>query len=114
MHNASGHPLSFYHFGGDEVPADAWKGSPKCQQLMEEMGFDNNADIKRYFFETVVNASIGMHTLDFKSLPRNTAQHYTATNAKSERNILCNTPVQSDKLMMLNYLLPPANEVVGR
>ena len=76
MHNASGHPLSFYHFGGDEVPADAWKGSPRCQQLMEEMGFDNNADIKRYFFETVVNASIGMHMPAFT---RQRIQNYKAT-----------------------------------
>ena len=97
MHNASGHPLSFYHFGGDEVPPDAWKGSPQCQQLMEEMGFENNADIKRYFFETVVNASIGMHTLALKSLlyklPNTTPQrmqkweeHFCATHLSNLTN----------------------------
>ena len=65
MHAEAGHPLLYYHFGGDEVPGDAWKGSPKCQQLMEDMGFDDNADIKRYFFETVVNASICKHSSVF-------------------------------------------------
>ena len=59
MHSAANHSLLHYHFGGDEVPADAWKGSPICQQFMEDMGFVDNSDLKRYFFETVLNASFG-------------------------------------------------------
>ena len=60
MHASAGQPLLHYHFGGDEVPPDAWKGSPICDEFMQTMGFTDNSDLKRYFFETVLNASFGM------------------------------------------------------
>ncbi len=59
MHDAAGHPLTYFHFGGDEVPHTAWLGSPVCQRLMQEEGYTGYDDIKRLFFHTVVNASLG-------------------------------------------------------
>lgn len=35
-HNEAGQPLQIFHLGGDEVPGDAWKKSPDCQNLLAE------------------------------------------------------------------------------
>jgi len=36
MYKEAGIPLHTFHSGGDEVPADAWKGSPICKKYMSE------------------------------------------------------------------------------
>ena len=45
----AGAPLTQIHVGGDEVPQDAWVGSPACQKLMEEEGWDNPDRLYSYF-----------------------------------------------------------------
>jgi hexosaminidase len=36
MYKEAGLPLHTFHSGGDEVPADAWKGSPICKKYLAE------------------------------------------------------------------------------
>ena len=39
LYRRAGVPLRTIHVGGDEVPAGAWLGSPRCQALMAERGW---------------------------------------------------------------------------
>jgi hexosaminidase len=39
LYRAAGVPLRAIHTGGDEVPAGAWRGSPRCLALMAERGW---------------------------------------------------------------------------
>ena len=39
LYREAGVPLRAIHTGGDEVPAGAWLGSPRCRALMEERGW---------------------------------------------------------------------------
>ena len=43
LFNAAGVTLRTMHIGGDEVPAGAWIGSPACQSLMAQHGWDVDA-----------------------------------------------------------------------
>ena len=54
-HNEAGVPLPAIHVGGDEVPGGAWVGSPSCQKIMKERGWDNIELLKSYFIENVLN-----------------------------------------------------------
>ena len=54
IHKSAGHGLPIYHFGGDEVAHDAWKGSPICQEFMRQRpDINNNDDLKKYFLYEV-------------------------------------------------------------
>lgn len=51
----AGVPLPAIHVGGDEVPEGAWKGSPACQKVMAERGWDNIELMKSYYVENVLD-----------------------------------------------------------
>ncbi len=55
MYRAAGVRLENVHFGGDEVGAGSWVGSPACQQLIAEPGngVSGVADLKPYFTQRV-------------------------------------------------------------
>ncbi len=54
-HKAAGAPLPAIHVGGDEVPSGAWEGSPACQKIMAERGWDNIELLKSYYIENVLD-----------------------------------------------------------
>ena len=54
-HNEAGAPLPAIHVGGDEVPHGAWIGSPACQKIMAERGWDNIELLKSYYIENVLD-----------------------------------------------------------
>ncbi len=58
-HENIDNPLKYYHFGGDEVAEEAWVGSPICQQFMKDMGFTKTTELKKYFFDMVLNITEG-------------------------------------------------------
>ena len=49
----AGAPLCEIHVGGDEVPEGAWVGSPACQKLMAENGWDDPDMLYSYFIGRV-------------------------------------------------------------
>ncbi|MBO5107611.1 MAG: family 20 glycosylhydrolase [Bacteroidales bacterium] len=54
-HKEAGVPLAAIHVGGDEVPHGAWVGSPSCQKIMKERGWDNIELMKSYYIENVLD-----------------------------------------------------------
>ena len=54
-HKEAGVPLPAIHVGGDEVPHGAWVGSPSCQKVMAERGWDNIELLKSYYIEKVLD-----------------------------------------------------------
>ena len=54
-HKEAGAPLPAIHVGGDEVPEGAWVGSPACQKIMAERGWDNIELLKSYYIENVLD-----------------------------------------------------------
>lgn len=54
-HKEAGVPLAAIHIGGDEVPGGAWVGSPACQKIMKERGWDNIELMKSYYIENVLD-----------------------------------------------------------
>lgn len=54
-HKQAGVPLPAIHIGGDEVPGGAWIGSPACQKVMKERGWDNIELLKSYYIENVLD-----------------------------------------------------------
>ena len=54
-HKEAGVPLPAIHVGGDEVPEGAWVGSPACQKIMAERGWDNIELLKSYYIENVLS-----------------------------------------------------------
>jgi len=54
-HKEAGVPLPAIHVGGDEVPHGAWIGSPSCQRIMKERGWDNIELMKSYYIENVLD-----------------------------------------------------------
>jgi len=56
-------PLRRWHFGGDEVPQDAYTGSPACQSFLKERPrLSSTKDLKAYFVKRIV-AIAGQHEL---------------------------------------------------
>lgn len=49
-------PSEFIHIGGDEAPRANWKTCPKCQALMKEKGFTQEAQL-----QTMINEEIERH-----------------------------------------------------
>ena len=54
-HKEAGVPLPAIHVGGDEVPGGAWVGSPACQKIMAERGWDNIELLKSYYIEHILD-----------------------------------------------------------
>ena len=55
LYNEAGVPLDVIHVGGDEVPEGAWIGSPACQKLMAENGWDSVDRLKDYYVSRVLD-----------------------------------------------------------
>lgn len=55
MYREAGAPLSTIHFGGDEVPAGVWEGSPACQALLRSDKSLKNVDDLWYYYYGKVN-----------------------------------------------------------
>ncbi|MDL2356429.1 MAG: family 20 glycosylhydrolase [Pseudomonadota bacterium] len=49
LYRSAGVPLRTVHTGGDEVPAGAWLGSPRCQALMAARGWTGIAALRSDF-----------------------------------------------------------------
>jgi hexosaminidase len=47
-------PAPYIHFGGDEVPDDAWKGMPDVDRFKAEQGLKTTDDVEAYFGRKVV------------------------------------------------------------
>lgn len=54
-HEEAGVPLPAIHVGGDEVASGAWEGSPACQKLMAEKGWNDIELLKSYYIENVLD-----------------------------------------------------------
>ncbi len=69
LYRRAGVPLHAIHTGGDEVPAGAWLGSPRCQALMAERGWD--ADRLHADFVGRCRAILARHGLAFAGWEEN-------------------------------------------
>ncbi len=58
-------PGKYFHIGGDEAPADHWKGCPKCQALMKELHTTDYAEYQTRFMNRVIDylESKGKHCI---------------------------------------------------
>jgi hexosaminidase len=64
LYRMAGVPLRVIHTGGDEVPAGAWLGSPRCRALMEERGWTDVAELREDFVERC-RAILARHGIDY-------------------------------------------------
>lgn len=48
-------PLKIFHFGGDEVPYEAWEGSPACMSLIDSEEVQSAEDLMEYFVSRVAD-----------------------------------------------------------
>lgn len=56
MYREAGAPLATIHFGGDEVPAGAWAGSPAFKQLMKiDPAIHSTDDLWPYYYAKVAD-----------------------------------------------------------
>jgi hexosaminidase len=46
-------PSPWIHIGADEVPANAWIGSPLAKTFMQERGWETNYELQSYFLRRV-------------------------------------------------------------
>ncbi len=63
MYKEADAPLTTIHFGGDEVPAGVWAGSPACRQLLGTEKSLNNVDDLWYYYYGKVNEILKKHGL---------------------------------------------------
>ncbi len=47
-------PYEKFHIGGDEVKYRRWSACPKCRAKMQELGFENFAQLQGYFTKQVI------------------------------------------------------------
>jgi hexosaminidase len=63
IYHEAGAPLETIHFGGDEVPAGAWQGSPAFQHLMKtDTAIHSTDDLWLYYYSRV-NSILKSHQL---------------------------------------------------
>lgn len=48
-------PLQMFHFGGDEVPYEAWDGSPACMSLIDSEEVKSSEHLMEYFVTRVAD-----------------------------------------------------------
>ena len=58
-------PLTVFHFGGDEIPLQAWTKSPPCEKLAKWLDFPYNSDdthnkLKEHFLKRLSNITAKM------------------------------------------------------
>lgn len=56
-------PLKMFHFGGDEVPYEAWLDSPACKKLVSSKKVEDFNEIMEYFNKKVAKI-VAQHGLD--------------------------------------------------
>lgn len=73
LYQEAGVPLEVIHVGGDEVPEGAWIGSPACQKLMAENGWDSVDHLKDYYVSRVLDiaAAKGVKIAGWQELAQN-------------------------------------------
>ncbi len=54
MYQEADAPLYIFHVGGDEVPRNAWTGSPICQSYMQTAGMTATYDLKDEFISKIL------------------------------------------------------------
>ena len=55
MHRRAGVELPAIHIGGDEVPRNAWGGSPAVKEMMEREGLKSEKEVHAYFVRRVAD-----------------------------------------------------------
>lgn len=55
LYKEAGLPLPVIHIGGDEVPKNAWGGSPAVQALMKEKGFTSEKQVHAMFVRKIAD-----------------------------------------------------------
>lgn len=70
LYREAGVPLRTIHTGGDEVPAGAWLGSPRCRALMAERGWTGVAQLHADFVDRC-RAILARHGLAFAGWEEN-------------------------------------------
>lgn len=53
IYREAGVPLGAVHIGGDEVPANAWGGSPAVQALKDSLGLADDKAVHAYFVDRI-------------------------------------------------------------
>jgi hexosaminidase len=80
LYREAGVPLRAVHTGGDEVPLGAWLGSPVCQHLMRERGWNDVGQLHADFVERC-RVILANHGLAFAGWEE-TALKYGAATAE--------------------------------
>jgi hexosaminidase len=76
LYREAGVPLRMIHTGGDEVPAGAWLGSPRCRALMEERGWTGVASLRADFIGRCRDI-LARHGLQFAGWEETALEHAT-------------------------------------
>jgi hexosaminidase len=76
LYREAGVPLRMIHTGGDEVPAGAWLGSPRCRALMAERGW-TGIDSLRADFIARCRDILARHGLGFAGWEETALEHAT-------------------------------------
>ncbi|MBQ7058605.1 MAG: beta-N-acetylhexosaminidase [Firmicutes bacterium] len=48
-------PGKYFHLGGDEVPKEAWKACPKCQQMIREKDLGDEEGLQAFFTKQLID-----------------------------------------------------------
>jgi hexosaminidase len=80
LYRAAGVPLRAIHTGGDEVPAGAWLGSPRCRQRMRERGWTDAGPLRADFVQRC-RAILARHGLAFAGWEETALMHADAAAA---------------------------------
>jgi hexosaminidase len=84
LYRQAGVPLRAIHTGGDEVPSGAWLGSPRCQALMRERGWESVGQLHADFVARC-RAILARHGLAFAGWEE-TALEYTQDDRVPQPN----------------------------
>ena len=63
MYRDAGLKLDVVHLGGDEVPREAWDGSPAVQSLMKANGLKNAHEVSEYYLRRISDLLYAKHIL---------------------------------------------------
>jgi hexosaminidase len=74
LYREAGVPLRMIHTGGDEVPAGAWLGSPRCQALMAQRGWTSVASLRADFIGRCRDI-LARHGLSFAGWEETALEH---------------------------------------
>lgn len=91
IYNEAGVPLKAVHIGGDEVPHNAWGGSPAVQALKDSLGLAEDKDVHAYFVERVADmiASKGLLFSGWQEVALRHPQSYNTRMAPIMFSVNC-------------------------